>query len=205
MSADDKPNAEGDKTMESYREFLKAHIWKRWESLETDQRKQVPKPPNQKPYPEDAELIDLVAPEDMTVGGMPLIETINSRRQTFLLDGRLWAGGQVLVWQPVNKGETRTFTFSVTETGKKRVHMVLALTSNSGRISFFLDGEKTTLANKRETLDLYRPYRTLLRNFTLLPVELEAGSHTLTIKFEGAIPQVNRPEIGIDFLWIQKQ
>jgi len=66
--------------MESYREFLKAHIWKRWENLETDQKKQVPKPPNQKPYPGDAELIDLVAPEDMTVSEMSLIEAINSRR-----------------------------------------------------------------------------------------------------------------------------
>ena len=66
--------------MESYREFLKAHIWKKWESLETDQKKQVPKPPNQKPYPEEAELIDLVAPEDLTVGGVSLIGAINSRR-----------------------------------------------------------------------------------------------------------------------------
>ena len=65
--------------MESYREFLKAHIWKKWNSLETDQKKQAPKPPNQKPYPEEAELIDLVPPEDLTVGEVSLIEAINSR------------------------------------------------------------------------------------------------------------------------------
>ncbi len=66
--------------MKTYREFLKAHLWKIWESLETDQRKKIPSPPVQKPYPEEAELIDLVAPEDFTVGDMPLIEAINRRR-----------------------------------------------------------------------------------------------------------------------------
>ena len=67
-------------SMEHYREFLKAHIWKEWENLETDQRKQVPHPLLQKPCPDDATLIDLVAPEDLTVGKMPLIEAIGRRR-----------------------------------------------------------------------------------------------------------------------------
>ena len=67
-------------SMKTYREFLKAHLWKTWESLETDQRKKIPSPPVQKPYPEEAELIDLVEPKDFTVGNMPLIEAINRRR-----------------------------------------------------------------------------------------------------------------------------
>ncbi len=66
--------------MKTYREFLKAHLWKIWRSLETDQRKKIPPPPVQKPYPEEAELIGLVAPEDFTVGNMPLMEAINRRR-----------------------------------------------------------------------------------------------------------------------------
>jgi len=67
-------------SMETHREFLKAHLWKRWRSLETDQKKQIPHPSIQKPYPEDADLIDLVASEDLAVGKMPLIKAINCRR-----------------------------------------------------------------------------------------------------------------------------
>jgi len=67
-------------SMETYRQFLKSDLWDAWTKLETDQRKQIPPPPPQKPCPQDATLIDLVAPEDLTVGRMPLIEAINRRR-----------------------------------------------------------------------------------------------------------------------------
>jgi hypothetical protein len=132
-------------------------------------------------------------------------DIVDSRRQTSLSKDPLWAGGKILIWTPKIKEETKTFTFTVEETGKKRIHVVFAMTPKSGRVSFLLDGKKTTLANKKETLDLYRPYRTLLRNFTFPTTEFEAGRHTLTILYEGAGPQVENPEIGVDFLWVQKQ
>jgi len=66
--------------METYRKFLKSDLWEEWRKLETDQKKGVPAPSPQKPYSEDATLIDLVAPEDLTVGKMPLIEAIKRRR-----------------------------------------------------------------------------------------------------------------------------
>ena len=66
--------------METYRNFLKSDRWDEWGESETDQKKNVPPPSPQKRYPEDATLIDLVAPEDLTVGTMPLIEAINRRR-----------------------------------------------------------------------------------------------------------------------------
>ena len=67
-------------SMETQRQFLKPKQWSEWASLERDQAKGVPHPPHQKPYSEDATLIDLVAPDDLTVGTMPLIEAINRRR-----------------------------------------------------------------------------------------------------------------------------
>ncbi len=63
-----------------YREFLKSGPWDRWRELETDQRKGVPKPPFEKPYPEDAKLIDLVPYEKIIVGDIPLKEVIKKRR-----------------------------------------------------------------------------------------------------------------------------
>ena len=66
--------------IEIERRFLKSDRWDAWRTHETDQRKGVPSPPPQKPYPEDATLIELVAPGDLTVGSMPLITAIMRRR-----------------------------------------------------------------------------------------------------------------------------
>ena len=66
--------------MVAYRKFLRSDLWEEWRKIETDQRKGVPAPSPQKPYPENARLIDLVPSKDLTVGKMPLIEVIRRRR-----------------------------------------------------------------------------------------------------------------------------
>ena len=66
--------------MQNDRKFLKSDRWEEWREGETDQRKRIPPPPPQKPYDEGVALIDLVAPKDLTVGRMPLIEVIERRR-----------------------------------------------------------------------------------------------------------------------------
>jgi len=67
-------------SMKTGRKFLKAGLWDEWLKQDTDQRKKVPPPPLQKTYSDDAKLIDLVAPQDLTMGNMPLIEAINRRK-----------------------------------------------------------------------------------------------------------------------------
>jgi SagB-type dehydrogenase family enzyme len=62
------------------RDTLKSNRWDEWETLDTDQRRGVPRPPLQKPPPERAGLVDLVAPQDLTVGAMPLLEAIHRRK-----------------------------------------------------------------------------------------------------------------------------
>lgn len=131
-------------------------------------------------------------------------EIVQSWLRTSYEKGRLWAGGKRLVWNPREIGDSQSFTFRIKEKGRKRVHFAAALTPNSGKLSVRVDNKPTPLANKQEIVDLYRPYRTLLRNFTLVPMELEPGWHRLTLVFEGAEPNVEKPEIGIDFIWIQK-
>ena len=64
----------------AHRRFLHRG-WPEWpEDLFTDQQKGLPHPPLEKPYPSDATLVDLVAPADLAVGQMPLIEAIGRRR-----------------------------------------------------------------------------------------------------------------------------
>ncbi len=67
-------------SMETARKFLRSDRWDEWAEMETDQKKKISPPPLQKPYPKDATLIDLVAPDDLTVGTMELIEAINRRK-----------------------------------------------------------------------------------------------------------------------------
>ena len=66
------------------------------------------------------------------------------------------------------------------------------------------DGEPGELTTGATTVDFYRPHRTLLRNFTLRPRHLTAGTHALDLVFEGAPADVKRPELGLDFIWVQK-
>ena len=66
--------------LDDRRQFLKSGRGSEWENIKRDQTKGVPTPPFQKPYLEDAPLIDLVAPGDLTVSDLPLVEAINRRR-----------------------------------------------------------------------------------------------------------------------------
>jgi SagB-type dehydrogenase family enzyme len=66
-------------TMKKQRDFLKAYRWLKFADKQTPQRRKESVPPVQKPYPEDAELIDLVEPKELQIGNAPLIEVIRSR------------------------------------------------------------------------------------------------------------------------------
>ena len=46
--------------MSAGRKLLEAGPWGEWQKQDTDQRRKISPPPLQKPYPEDAKLIDLV-------------------------------------------------------------------------------------------------------------------------------------------------
>jgi hypothetical protein len=129
---------------------------------------------------------------------------IRERMHTRMEEGRLWSAGRLLLWHPRNPAESKAFAFRIREKGNYRVHFAAALNPNSGKISVALDDRFIALANDQKIVDLHRPYRVLLRNFTLPSAELDVGVHTLILKFEGALPDILRPEVGIDFIWVQK-
>ena len=60
------------------RVFLRGHSgdWRK----DTDYSRGIPAPPIQKPYPEESQLVDLVRPENITIGDMPLARAIKQRR-----------------------------------------------------------------------------------------------------------------------------
>ena len=131
-------------------------------------------------------------------------EIMSDREHTALRDGRLWAGGRLLVWTPEKPGDRKKLKIRVDSPAKTQVHITAALTPSSGTISAWLDGLPAGGPGKPETIDLYDPFRTLLRTFSLEPADLAPGDHTLVIEYKGARPGVSRPEIGLDFVWVQK-
>jgi SagB-type dehydrogenase family enzyme len=66
--------------MTEQNKMLKSDLWETFSKIETDQKKQIPQPLRQKPYPATAKLVDLVPSEDFAVGQMPTIEAIRDRR-----------------------------------------------------------------------------------------------------------------------------
>jgi len=69
-----------EESMAKGRQFLRSERWSEWPTMDMDQKKELPPLPVQKPYPPDARLFDLVGPENLTLGTMPLIEAIRPRR-----------------------------------------------------------------------------------------------------------------------------
>lgn len=63
-----------------YRKYLRNQELPGMSEIETDQMKGLPPPPIQKPYPENAELVELVRSEQFKLGKMPLIEAIRNRQ-----------------------------------------------------------------------------------------------------------------------------
>ncbi|MBN1845682.1 MAG: DUF2961 domain-containing protein [Sedimentisphaerales bacterium] len=120
-----------------------------------------------------------------------------------LSEGRLWAGGKLLVWSPTKVGEKKSFRIPIASAGKRQIHVALALTDQSGRISFRLDDQQLPLDNRADDVDLHCPYRVLLRSIALMPGELDAGNHTLTLEWKGAPEGATDPQVGIDFIWVQ--
>jgi SagB-type dehydrogenase family enzyme len=136
-------------TIVTQREFLKSGPWDGWEKLETDQRKGIPVPPPEKSYPGDAPLIDLVAPEDLTVGQMPLVEAIRRRRshRTFTPQPLTLEEISFLLWATQGIGR-------VIEGGGRIVRTLRTVPSGGARHPF----ETYLLVNRVEGLEpgLYR-------------------------------------------------
>jgi SagB-type dehydrogenase family enzyme len=66
--------------MKENRKFLKSNAWKDYDQMETGQRKGKPRPPVEKPYPKDAELIDLIPIDKISLGGDALKDVISERK-----------------------------------------------------------------------------------------------------------------------------
>ncbi|MFW9918728.1 MAG: SagB/ThcOx family dehydrogenase [Candidatus Thorarchaeota archaeon] len=68
--------------MKERREYLRFFDSEEYEVTvpESDEQKKIPPPQFQRPYPENASLIDLVPPDEITIGQAPFLEVVNNRK-----------------------------------------------------------------------------------------------------------------------------
>jgi len=131
-------------------------------------------------------------------------EELSPNRRLQFESAPLYAGSRLPVWRPTSSGQSLWLRVPIQTAGEYRIHFIARLDNNGARANVRLDGDVATLTTDVNSIDLHRPYRTLLRNFTLQTRELDAGTHTLEFLFDGAADGVDRPEIGIDFVWVQE-
>ncbi len=62
------------------RAFLRCDGWDDWRDNPTDQKKGVPAPPLEKPFPPGVQRIDLVAPQDFAIAPIALLDAIRRRK-----------------------------------------------------------------------------------------------------------------------------
>ena len=131
-------------------------------------------------------------------------EAVSDPGRTVLRGNRIFAGRTALVWHPERVGVTKDFQLMIGEAGKKRIQCVFVLADRMGTVSALLDNRPVPWADGSAAINLRAPGRILLRMTSLEPLELEAGKHVLTLRFEGADSDIQAPEVGLDFIGIQK-
>lgn len=92
------------------------------------------------------------------------------------------------------------------ETGKYLVLVVARRDAAGGRISVCLDDRLLKFHDHRSAiLDLPMPHHPLSRaSEAVEAVELTAGPHRWTVRYEGPSEGQKRAEIGLDFLWLRR-
>jgi hypothetical protein len=118
--------------------------------------------------------------------------------------GNLYAGGRMPVWRPARVGAALRLTVPVGHAGRYLVHFVARSDGQGGTLRVRWDGEPAALVTGDSVLDLALPARTVLRDYALPAQPLTAGRHVLEFVYAGAAPGITRPEIGIDFVWVQE-
>jgi hypothetical protein len=132
----------------------------------------------------------------------PAEQMLLSGGATSFLSAPIWQGGRLLLWHPRSSGERIGLRFQVPASGKYRVHLVAGLGPGSGLVHARLKVGGNT-GKEPEAIDLYRPFRTLSRDFTVYEGALTSGPHEVELEFLKNGPDVEKAAIGLDFLWIQ--
>jgi len=132
------------------------------------------------------------------------VEELRGGATGSLASDLLYAGGSLSVWRPSAPGARWSLGVPIREEGEYRIHFVARLDPKGPGLEVRWNGAPANLTTGASVVDLYRPYRTLLRDFSLQAQHLVPGTNTLELVYPGAVGGVEEPEVGLDFVWVQK-
>lgn len=183
----DNQEAEISNFIVKHRDFLKHHVPVEVEGLKSDQQRGVPPPPLQKPYPDTSRLFDLVPPDELSIGKMPLIDVIRRRRshRRYSEEALTVEGLSFLLWA----------TQGVRSVSKGNVHTLRTTPSAGARHPL----ETYVVVNRVDGLPpgLYR-YLPLLHKLCMLS---EAGPGFMDKLVDAAMGQSFVAEAAAVFVW----
>jgi hypothetical protein len=116
-------------------------------------------------------------------------------------EGKKWAGGKILMWQPEKTGERLKLTFSNDiNADENRIGLTMAKMPEGGLISIFVNGKKVKLGGQ-DIVSLYEENQTVLDNYFTDPLHLKAGKNEIVIENR---ENESGKKVGVDFLWIRE-
>ncbi len=116
-------------------------------------------------------------------------------------EGKIWAGGKILMWTPSTKNERIIFRFiSDREIEKTSIGLTLAHSPDGAAISVFLNGNLLKYGD-RETISLFEPNHQILDNHFSDQVRIIKGANELVFESQDEIPG---KKAGFDFFWFKE-
>jgi hypothetical protein len=114
--------------------------------------------------------------------------------------GKLWAGGSIMMWKPLKIGEKIKFNLSSSENVENTtLGLTLSHNREGGKVAFAVNGKKITFDGE-ETVNTNEPFQTILANHFSEPVNLKKGLNELIIE---SMDTCHGKKTGIDFVWLK--
>ncbi|WP_186804691.1 DUF2961 domain-containing protein [Limihaloglobus sulfuriphilus] len=107
----------------------------------------------------------------------------------------LWAGGELVCFNPKTEDDALKLRFSVEKAGEYRIYIAAKHSRYSGTLTASVES-KTLIMDGKEQVNLFLDSTVSSRVLRPEPVTLFSGEHTITFKGKGG-------EIGIDFIGLQ--
>jgi hypothetical protein len=115
--------------------------------------------------------------------------------------GKLWAGGSIVMWKPLKKGERINFNISSgTAAENAIIGLTLSHNPDGGTIAVAINGKKVKF-DGNASINLYEPVQTILANHFSEQTALKKGTNEVTIEFPD---EEKDKKIGIDFIWVKE-
>jgi hypothetical protein len=115
--------------------------------------------------------------------------------------GKLWAGGSIMMWKPVKKDEKVSFNISSkAKVENAIIGLTLSHNLDGGIITVSVNGKKVRL-DGNQSINLYEPVQSILANHFSEPTALKNGNNEITL----VSPDDQKgKKIGIDFIWVKE-